>query len=107
MSSMQIDSGFDDAVGAVGEEVVGVPDAAERVVVGYQMGGIGDAVVHIAPLAIETLAAERLDIHSDAIARLDLGFFRTYGLNDANQFMPYGNPGLRLRHSPMQKRLIY
>lgn len=26
MSSMQIDSGFDDAVGAVGEEVVGVPD---------------------------------------------------------------------------------
>lgn len=40
MSSMQIDSGFDDAVGAVGEEVVGVPDASERVAVGYQMGGI-------------------------------------------------------------------
>lgn len=65
-----------------------------------------DAVVHIAPLAIETLAAERLDIHSDPIARLDLGDFRTYGLNDANQFMPYGNPDLRLRHSPMQKRSI-
>ncbi len=40
MSSMQMDSGFDDAVGTVGEEVVGVPDAAERVAVGYQMGGI-------------------------------------------------------------------
>lgn len=32
-----MDGGFDDAVGAVGEQGVGVLDAAERVAVGYQV----------------------------------------------------------------------
>lgn len=40
MSSIRIDGGFDDAVGAVGEEGVGVLNAAERVSAGYQMGGV-------------------------------------------------------------------
>ena len=35
-----MDGGFDDAVGAVGKEGVGVLDSAERVAVGYQMGGV-------------------------------------------------------------------
>ena len=33
-----MDGGFDDAVGAIGREVVGVLDAAERVAVSYQLG---------------------------------------------------------------------
>ena len=35
-----MDGGFDDVVGAGGEEGVGFLDAAERVAVGYQMGGV-------------------------------------------------------------------
>ena len=35
-----MDGGFDDAVGADGEEGVGFLDAAERVAVGYQMGRV-------------------------------------------------------------------
>ena len=35
-----MDGGFDDVVSAVGKEVVGFPDAAERVAVGYQMGSV-------------------------------------------------------------------
>lgn len=35
-----MDGGFDDVVGAVGKEGVGVLDSAERVAVGYQMGGV-------------------------------------------------------------------
>ena len=38
-----MDGGFDDAVGAAGEEVVGFLDAAEKVAVGYQMGGVNFA----------------------------------------------------------------
>ena len=35
-----MDGGFDDAVGAVGEQGVGFLNAAEGVTVGYQMGGV-------------------------------------------------------------------
>ncbi len=35
-----MDGGFDDAVGTVGEEVVGFLNAAERVAMGYQMGRV-------------------------------------------------------------------
>lgn len=35
-----MDGGFDDAVGAVGEEGVSFLYAAERVAVGYQVGGV-------------------------------------------------------------------
>ena len=35
-----MDGGFDDAVGAVGEEVVSVLDAAERVAMCYQVGSV-------------------------------------------------------------------
>ena len=38
-----MDGGFDDAVGAVGEEGVGVLYAAERVAVGNQMGSVNFA----------------------------------------------------------------
>lgn len=38
-----MDGGFDDVVGAVGEEGVGFLDAAERVAVGYQMGCVNHA----------------------------------------------------------------
>ena len=40
MSSIRMDSGFDDTIGAVGEKGVGVLDAAERIEMGYQMSGI-------------------------------------------------------------------
>ena len=38
-----MDGGFDDVVGAVGEDGVGFLYAAERVAVGYQMGGVNPA----------------------------------------------------------------
>ena len=38
-----MDGGFDDAVGTVGEEVVGFLNAAELEAVGYQMGGVNPA----------------------------------------------------------------
>jgi hypothetical protein len=35
-----MDGGFDDAISAVGEEVIGILNAAERVAVGYQVGSV-------------------------------------------------------------------
>ena len=65
-----MDGGFDDAVGAVGKEGVGVLDSAERVAVGYQMGGVnlafGDELHDFVAVAgIDTAGLERqlLAIH--------------------------------------------
>ncbi len=41
-----MDGGFDDAVGAIGKEVVGFLDAAERVAAGYQVGSVDLAFVN-------------------------------------------------------------
>ena len=40
ISSIRMDGGFDDVVGAVGKEGVGFLNAAKRVAVGYQMGRV-------------------------------------------------------------------
>ena len=65
-----MDGGFDDVVGAVGKEGVGVLDSAERVAVGYQMGGVNLAFgnqLHdfVAVAGIDTAGLERqvLAIH--------------------------------------------
>lgn len=65
-----MDGGFDDVVGAVGKEGVGVLDSAERVAVGYQMGGVnlafGDELhdfVAVAGIHSAGLESEVLAIH--------------------------------------------
>ena len=65
-----MDGGFDDVVGAGGEEGVGFLNAAERVAVGYQMGGVnptfGDELHDFVAVAgIDTAGLERqvLAIH--------------------------------------------
>ena len=62
--------GFDDAIGAAGEEVVGFPDAAKRVTVGYQVGGVNLAFgnqshysVAVAGIDAAGLECEILAIH--------------------------------------------
>lgn len=70
MILVRVDGGFDDAVGAVGEEGVGVLYAAERVAVGNQMGGVdfafGDELhdfVAVAGIYAAGLEREVLAIH--------------------------------------------
>lgn len=68
--SILVDGGFDDVVGAGGEDGVGVLDAAERVAVGYQMGGVDLAFrnqlhdfVAVAGIHSAGLESEVLAIH--------------------------------------------
>lgn len=65
-----MDGGFDDVVSAVGEKIVGFLNAAERVAVGYQMGGVnptfGDELhdfVAVAGINAAGLEREVLSIH--------------------------------------------
>ena len=65
-----MDGGFDDVVGATGEDGVGILDAAERVAVGYQMGCVnftfGNQLYDFVAVAgIDTAGLERqvLAIH--------------------------------------------
>lgn len=65
-----MDGGFDDAVGAVGKEGVGVPDAADWVAVCYQMGCVDFAFgnqlhdfVAVAGIDAACLEREVLAIH--------------------------------------------
>ena len=62
--------------------------------------GVG-AVVHIAFLAKETLAAEGLHVHGDAVARTDIGDGTPHLLHHAHNLVAYGDARHGTRHAAM------